>query len=1538
MENVNKYDNCKEQQNEKNDANDKPCGGAFGHNVLDDSYLNVCGHFGPANNGCALGKRCVHCFGFAVVCNAVYDPSDSILSSGKKQFNFCQECSFIKGSGITVGQLKTAVCGAFNLVKNHICRSTCQSGKVGCVENGTCRNGNCEIIIGNNNLGVFNDNDNVGCGHCELVAVYCNCIATSCAVNGFKHLNNSGVTGLRGNGNGDFGACESAGVIGRRVAIGEYIVGLVVSNTIEVDGAVACHQHAKSQFGKLYITIDSGVSPNVTGDSGINLILQVCKLTISPIGNRECTGGVFEFATNVEVYSNLSLSIVYTEQGNILTQNDGFLTEPVPTILGLIALRVITNNGLNKCSGIGNIIGNDVFESVVQHAVYIVVNIVGSCLSVVCKGNSLSGHCERISCKQLTVNLCSNILIAGKGLFCDGNCNGFACLIPTIYAADCCDRSVSNQVAICIVSVGVNIDTILIHDGVSGEVRCKEFNGLVVCNNAQNLLAICINESLFVVTGLACERKNKVNAFTEVSDCIYAAKRKLIGFFAAGCAGAVKLVRESNNITGCRTNKSVEHGVGEGYLLCTCCSKNEATLNFAQEFFGKFEFYAVFKGVPVICNGNDGIVVFGCDNDSTLIVLDCNIGSDLAGFIRIGLFGSSLLRFCGSGLFRSGILGFCGSGLLRSGISGFCGSGLLGSGLAGFCGSGLLRSGYFGNDLLGSGSFGFNIALNGSLYNDVLCGHLVNEVTGLGVNPTLSALILGVIEHLGKVGAYGQQSFENNNTVVILEGYGIEVGYLNGNIKSGGHFCLAAIQDHIHGKAEHLLDLIFVDRYASIYKIENLAKFFFYNFSCIKGNALCKYKGGVACIEIHQAVVGNNIANLGCQQTVNNANCIALYKIVNAACVFCLVNNCGIEVCKRIGGSCCLLKQILHIEVIACNITEFINNVVNSVIKVSVNLCGQTVCNLDAGNVFEFFYKYFESRNGCESINEILCFEVVGEIITGNSFNIGKENLCIVRCKCLVVYLAEESRVNRFENSNDFFKSQILCECNKVIGLCCVSGKNLILECVHFGIAGISHSLKSHAEYACKFGGNLNICYQLAIGQTNIANLIKQVRNLCGSTANHIGACGENKVKVDFLGLFNLTVKVRDCKGCGKQLAAIIEVCKFIESGNKIFESIDQSCRQQFEVTVFVLCSNNNTIEFNLGDGFLHSCNNAEYIHHVGFEIELAQKLLGNIYALCINNLDELLNVNLVNKSANVDSLDQTFSIDNIGDNAIAKDALNDSLNVKGINKTLEVGNIVNQGLVAAGNSGNSIANTDFLNCCCVVNQACNDLIGSNITVLKLCLQLCLQNSSIGDNTTDCHIKQFVIGEEIENLLVYYKINQSLSIQTHYEVGQLCSVSFNQLLGIDVRYSRFDIVLVNVAHEYVDILDVGLQIHILEQADKTIGIYASEQLIGINASKKRFCIDIGNDRLSKIDNLIFGKDSQKLLLGHKIAKTAACRHSLKEALNVTVLDVRQEGMRINGNGNVGRRYVAGLSLVSVHVQPIVSQNTDGQNCQNSDDS
>ena len=1656
MEYVDECNNCKNQENCKNDAENYETGYALRSGVLDNSNLNVCGHYGPANDCSALGELCCHSSSFAGVCNAVYNPSGSVLSSSDECINCCAECSLIKSTGVTVGQLECAVGGALYCVKNHICGSTCQSGQVGCVENGTCRNGNSNIIVGNGNCGVFNGNNNVGCGHCELAIYYCNFITGVDAIGGGVNLDYSGAAGLVSSGNVDFGTCSCIYLISSYVAVGVYVVVTIFSNTVELDLFDAGHQHVQGQVGESYVATGGGVGPNVTGLCGINGVLKVCKCAVSPFSNGLGVRN-YNILADVEAYGNGGFGIVDPEQVDILAEvsNDRVLAEPIPTGLIFVTCGNVACKLLSKCVLIGCVICGGVGLSLVELTVYIVVNIVSGSLNVVLSGNVLAGHYkgEVAFANLLAVDVGFNVFITDHAGYVYLCFNSFALCIPSVTGkGDVCNAACNNLIGAVQVSCGIVVETVLVNKSNGREVRSNEgdhavFEGNVLTNDHLILLSVVfnVNVSLCVVLGLACKRQGDFNVLAKgVTHGLAVAKQsELICLCAAVCTKVSVGCQTVGEYDGLLGRSGCKEVCSKGYALTLCCGrgKNERSLTGDKsshrvsvgggELESEFKrLVSTYKVVPVVIEVNNNrvssnfkvievfylnrltcFVVSLLDNNNNLDIASDNSGViyeiivssksvtkedqfadfrgqsvvlengvNCGGDLRLGctqkraifnvlngrfiinnvaffiLYNNGdgvlsvridgLFGFFGSSLFGSGLLG---GGLFRSGLFGsgfFLGSGSFGLSAfgSGFLGSGLLGLGAFGSSLFGSG-FGsggifFDFALNSSLNYDVLSGHIVNNIAGSNVYPTLSVCIVCIVEHLGEVGAYGKESVENNNTVVILIGYTVEVANVNGNVKAGGHLC-GIFHNHIKCEVEQLVELFVAcgySRYAEADCVNYLCKCLFDNFSCIKGNALCKYKAGVACIEIHEAVVSNNCTNSGSEEAVNNADCIALYKVVNAVCVFCLVNNCGVEVCKRIGGSCCCLEKVLHIEIVTCNCAKLIDNVVNSVIEVAVNLCGQTVGDLNAGNVFKLFYKYFKGGNGCECIYKVLCFEVVREVIAGNSFYVRKENLCIAGGESLAIYFAKECGIYCFKNSNDLFKSQVLCECYKVIGLCCVSCKNLILEGIHFGIGGVCQSFESEAENTCELSGNVNFCYKLAVGQANVAHLIEQNRKLCCCCTNHVGACSENKVEVDNLGLFYFAIEVGDLEACGEQLAAVINVCELVESRNEIFESIDQACGLELQEAIIVLRGDCNTVDLNFGDGLLHSCKNAECLNEIVLDIEHTVEFFCYVNTGGENNLCKLLNVNLANESANVDILDKAFCIDNLGDSAIANDVHSDALNVKGVNKALEVGYVVENGLVATGDSVDCIVNANCLNSSGVVINTSYEFLSGNFAVFDLFLQFSLYCCSIGDGAAEYHADQFLFGEESDRLFVVDQINQNLGVKIQYEIHQFLGVSVDQLLCVDVLNCLFDVLLINVVHECVNILDVGLEIHILEQADKAGSIYASEQFVSIYASKKCFCVDIADDRLNEIDDLFFGDHCQEFRLGQNIAQAAAGGHAFDQSLNVAVLDVGQESLRVYGNSNVGRRYVFDLLLVGVHVQPIFSQRTERHYCQNSDDS
>ena len=978
--------------------------------------------------------------------------------------------------------------------------------------------------------------------------------------------------------------------------------------------------------------------------------------------------------------------------------------------------------------------------------------------------------------------------------------------------------------------------------------------------------------------------------------------------------------------------------------------------------------------------------------------------------------------------------------------------------------------------------------LNVCFQNDILCRHFGNICAGLNIYPAGECIIVCiVINNLGEFDAYGQQERRQGFAISVYKIYAVDVVHVNGNVNAGVSNYTLLANENIQSFCCVFVELSSDAGLVSAKQTQNSANSLLENNLCIKGNALVKYESRVATVEVHQAVVCNHCTKSGSQQTICNLDGIALYKVVNCTAVFYLIHNSGVEICERIAGCSSLLEQVLHIKVIAEVCCNLFDNVINGVIKIAVDSAGQTVGDLDAGNVLELLYEYFESGNFSECIDQVLCFEVVREVIAGHSLNICEKYLCIARSESLAVYLTKGSRINCIENSNYFLKGQSFSKRDEITGLCCVNSEDLVLECIELRIVGGIHLLKSKAENACKLGGDGDICNQLTVCKTNIADLIHQNGKLSSYTTDHIRTCSENEAEVDSLVLLNtLFIEVRNSKSCIEQLAAVIKICKFVQSGNEVFKSIDQSCGKELDVTASIWCGNNNTVNLDFGDGLLHSCKNVERLNDIVIEVKHAKQFLCNTGF--VNNLNKLLYINLGNESTNIDSLDESNSINELGDFAILDNILGDVCNANGFDDsliTLYALYVVDESHIATGNRCNDSVYTlfvdDGINSSRVVNlavfflQACTNSLGSNSAIVKTCQNLSLDATNVDKFTVVVVYKQFIDVNNLVNELSkaeqriqrsFTKENdrkiqscadfvmtiQKLIVQTFYKVcikysfniqfttnstiypvfgihkaaginacfqnsrsiveihisiqrlitacacqkvfyfvffnvcrkgafggagknfikeALLCSgcinndtvkssslvnvnkgkqsclvevqsqfhqffgVIFNEFVGIKVLNSCLEIVFVDVLQHDIDsaFLNVGLQVHILEKADEPVCIYASKQFVCVKASEKLSCVDVSNNRLNKVDYLFFGDDRKEFFLGHNASETTAGIHALQQSLQVSVLEIGQQGLRINGNGNVGNCFVISRFLLSLYVQPSVSDRTDRQNCQ-----
>ena len=1720
MEYVDEHDNCDEQQNCKNDANDEPCGYACGSGVFDDSKLNVFGHIGPANDLCTLGQRCLRCCKFAIVCNTVYDPSGGILCIVANEcIDGSLKCGCIKAfnHSVTVGQLERTVGSALCLNENEVYLFCICKGERVCCEKRTCGNGDGNFLIINSLCGVYNTNVNIVC-KCEVafVVVELGNKSTGAVV---EDLNLCVEAFLSGCGS----LHTNRELFNGYVTVGVDVVVLVSACACKFNDTVVCKSCLDQS---LIVCVFNVVGKSLAGESSRPLIsglscvdgaVEVCKYVLVQFADLVNSS----YAINAgELKGDFGLFVVYTEQ------LDGFAAElsskccacgneagaveqhPIPTVANYCGIsgKIEAENCSNNCIGVSIC---SVFILANESAVDVVVNnVLFDLFCIVLNSNCICGHCkvEITRCGEFVGRAfkCGlEVGVAGYGAYLQVCGNDSACFVvftTELYVA-CCGNGSDNGLDLVVANIEAivfNGQQILVNNGVVREVSSGEGYAFCGCCRFSNFYAVCINEGHSTL-GACCdtrEGKRDNNACV----CIeYVAnlgsstkvKCEVVSNCAAQCFVIVevqlciRLVVKANNIAVlciCVTNKLVHHCNVHNNLVQGCISgKNEVLAiknQLIQQCNGQLE---TELAVPVLAIQDNG-VSFLCICINGVILAVYQITNAYLGFLG--------LRLIGSGLFGLGYFGIFGSGFFGSGYLGLFGSGF--------------------------------VTLQGSLQNNVACGHVINDCIGCNVEPAFKVgIAVVVINHLGEVGAYGQEGFDNNVVIFVNEGSAVNVAYVNGDIKAGSDVSTVA-EYHIQYRFDSFGDgflAVFNSRYASCYCAEYLLESLFKNYLCIKGNYLFKYECGVACVEVHEAVICNNSTYSGSKQTVCNADSIALNEAISSICIFYLVNYCGIEVCERIGRSCCILEQVLQIKVIACYLSELIDNIVNGVIEVTVDLCGQAIGDLLTGNCFKLFYKILKGRNVCECIYKVLCFEVVREVITGYSLNIGEENLCIARCENLIVCLAEESRIDCFENSNDLFQSQALCKRDEIIGLLSVNGKDLILDSIHSRIAGVCHLFEGYAENGCELGGNVDVCNELTIVNADIANLIDQKRELSSGATDEVYTGLKNEVNVDFLGedlsIVCFAFIVGECKAYAKNLTVVTNVCKLVQGRNEIFKSIQQTCSVQLEnVCALIGRSNYRTVELNLGNSGSNAVVNAKYSNKVGLKVELVEKSLSN--AGLVNNLNELLNVNLGYESTNVNCSNETVDVNDIVDNTIAKDALGNGNNVKGVNKSLEIGYVVDNGHIAA-NCRNSLLNANGVDSSIVVLQAsnnvcrgdnaavdsggnlCFDNVGLNeISIAVLCSQRINVNNLVSDELVNgdnlfveqllnvnnicfyqscevgeqriessvtkqqnlnvkccgmssitveqfiiqicknaicdhsfnvnicainvsgninavertcvvsilynslCFFSVHVISKLILNVIkqngelcsvnvcrnacgetgkvcihkgiklsvVYILIGQGCITDNGLDVGNVCSslnintlefyclvevnnveegfgseiqsqihqlrgVIVDERIGINVVDSLFNIALIDVVHQNVDIFYVGLEVHALEKADKTVFIYASEQFVSIKAVNQLFYVDISNDCFYKRNNFFLGDNGKDFFLGQNIAETATGRNALEQTLNVSILHVGQKHLGINGNGNVGRRYVFNRCLVCFYAQPIFSKRTDGQNSQNS---
>ena len=1293
-----------------------------------------------------------------------------------------KECLLVNrlGERITVGENQLAVGAALCLNQNEVCGSTLKGGDIGCIEHCACGNGNnngvngavcagffVAILIGvsNGNGFVGNANRNVSCGHYEGVVGYVN-LKTGGLVNYLNAGNRHANLVDSGNSNGFALLCIC--LINSCIAVGKYVIIALVLFTVELNRAGAGDQILKRVLCEC---LAGNILPDVAGGCGIGINgeLEVCKVAVHPlcksVGVGLCGGGIS--CVEIELNGELALGVADEEQAHVSYSDLAAIkAEPAPTVCLCITCRKL---GKGLCGGHGLIVsgvGNG--KRILKSTVYIVVYLVGTNGCNVLNGYSSVRHYVAAG----VLNTVKERLCILNAVYCSICCKGCVEYVALCIPAGCnagsdCNRT-CGQVCkligckalnnVCI----LNGETVLVNNGNGGEVRSVEGNGLIGCGNAViNVQFILVNvyKGLNVAFVLCCEGQNDFNccAILEVAK-INCNGIKAKGEVVSNCAGLCCVVSYCGSIgetcvdcaeSSCLVSEESYHLVVQSNLLSICNNRGEYKC--AVELAKELSVHGEVQSVNALCcheciplvGKNNGASIVG-ENDlkvnaifkavdlkccilCVLIQGDVCVNGDvffngciedcIVPLVRVRIFKEGFL--CGECRIErcSCRIEVCQIVLKQAAVKN-CNS----------CAGIKLYAVENRNNGYGVVSNAVNVCQQ----NYVLLGHNGYVFAGCFIQPAVEALNGGVINHLFDADACGKQGGENNGTVLVLELCLVEVVHLNGYVKAGSD--IAALTDICHEEVLNCAHRLFIQRGTSCNSADHSIKSVIENCLCVEGDILIEYETGIATVEVHEAVVCDDLAVSGSQQTVGNLNSAGLNCIVNSATVFELVNNCGVEECKRILGSSCLLHKALHIEICANTLSQLIDHIVNGSIEVAVYLCGQTVGDLEAGYLFKLFNKLLKGGNGFECLNNVLNLKVIGKIVSGHLFDVHQQNLCITRCECLVVNLAKDCGINRFENSNDLFNGQALCKCDEIIGSCLVSCEDLILECVELGIAGVSHLFESHAQYGCKLGRNGNVNNQLAVYDTEITDLIDQGGELCGCSADVFNTTGENHAEIDLLGLFNVAIEVGDSKACIKHNTVIADVLQLVESGDKTFNCLEQFTCIEGEVFT-VLFGNYNAVNCDSGYVLLDSSNQIGQGFNVVAKVDHTNQRFEN--AGLVDQLCGLFNVDLVDDRLDANGLQHTLYIKDSGKLAVFKNIDSDRFNVKALDECGNVGNVnVDQLFVATG-SIHCLFNTDRLNCCGIVGlavylvQAVNDIIGGDNFVIDSGLDLSLDNRDI---------------------------------------------------------------------------------------------------------------------------------------------------------------------------------------------------------------
>ena len=569
-------------------------------------------------------------------------------------------------------------------------------------------------------------------------------------------------------------------------------------------------------------------------------------------------------------------------------------------------------------------------------------------------------------------------------------------------------------------------------------------------------------------------------------------------------------------------------------------------------------------------------------------------------------------------------------------------------------------------------------------------------------------------------------------------------------------------------------------------------------FLYIISNFFYECECGVACINIAQAQVSKHGAVLACQETVCNTDAVALYKVVNSGCACCLVLNCSIEVCDRIVGSCCLVEEKFQIEFVTCNLCKLFDNVVNGSV---VSSCGQTVGDFLTGNVLELLYKRLESGNCCKFVNKCLCFEIIGEVITGYAFNVSEKNLCIGRSKSSVVCCAKGCGLYCVENDHDLFHSNAFYKCNQIAGALCVNVEDLILNKFNLGVVGFAHFAQSDTNNASDFGGEIDINNQCVVCKTDVAKLIHCIGKLCCGVANEFYAGSKNNVEVDLLGYslgtYHTVLVARNCKAGGEELAAFIEVCEILERRNCVVKSSNYLFGVQLNA-VSGLNSDNLTVELN----FNKCCNNR--VENVGdliqivfgvelFRIDLAKDGLSN--ACFVSNFDEFLEIDLGSNCAVVDILNKRVNIDNLGNFTVLEDFHCDAIDIQvAVSHVSFNVDVLDNCAITAKRFDNCIETEVFVCQNCIKDntvvsiflEASKHICGCNFATFETCNDLSFNNTHIC-NVSVCA----VIGSVQESIDKCIYRNNVIADELVHGKDAVCGIQHISYINSTVNSDNF---------------------------------------------------------------------------------------------------------------------------------------------------